>query len=385
MVPTETSLCTLSPANDLKRDSSSSRYLGNLTLGEVNASEVKEREKRSLCGSFWTNLEQWELGGTDVSTQQKPEQIAPLEPCLLYKTLKKVELHDQVLYGRKPLEEEPGETNAEAEVQSIVSVPIHQDTSSVPPMTTPVIDLTKRKLAKEKIETVNTRILLVSSSQQPPPTSAKQAVSGAHSWVSGSKNYLVRLFDAHEDPFLLSQRTIGLLRWFQLLKPLLRTSLLANTRTDDLFMKFRYALFTRMSFTLIPDGGCHKMLIKSGLWTNRKEAKYLRYGQQGIDSPAISIFKLKAVRADFKTTRLLMKRDFKENLYPPMTLKTMESASFCLSVLKIFITRHWKLHRRSGTSLPNQDGIATRSYDNSSLIIPSLVVLEQYVLPGSTK
>ncbi|GKE17486.1 hypothetical protein Tco_1425063, partial [Tanacetum coccineum] len=34
-------------------------------------------------------------------------------------------------------------TNAEAEVQSMVSVLIHQDTSSVPPMTTPVIDLTK--------------------------------------------------------------------------------------------------------------------------------------------------------------------------------------------------------------------------------------------------
>ncbi|GKA53570.1 hypothetical protein Tco_0746885 [Tanacetum coccineum] len=40
-------------------------------------------------------------------------------------------------------EEEPGKTNAEAKVQSMVSVPIHQDTSSVPPMTTPVIDLTK--------------------------------------------------------------------------------------------------------------------------------------------------------------------------------------------------------------------------------------------------
>nr|GEY24643.1 retrovirus-related Pol polyprotein from transposon TNT 1-94 [Tanacetum cinerariifolium] len=39
-------------------------------------------------------------------------------------------------------EGDPRKTNAKAEVQSMVSVPIHQDTSSVPPMTTLVIDLT---------------------------------------------------------------------------------------------------------------------------------------------------------------------------------------------------------------------------------------------------
>nr|GFA90729.1 hypothetical protein [Tanacetum cinerariifolium] len=41
----------------------------------------------------------------------------------------------------KPQEEEPEKTNIESEVQSMVTVPIHQDTSSVPPMTTLVIDL----------------------------------------------------------------------------------------------------------------------------------------------------------------------------------------------------------------------------------------------------
>ncbi|GJW55382.1 retrovirus-related pol polyprotein from transposon TNT 1-94 [Tanacetum coccineum] len=44
-------------------------------------------------------------------------------------------------FVEKPHEEESGKTNAETEVQSMVSVPIHQDTSSIPPMTTPVIDL----------------------------------------------------------------------------------------------------------------------------------------------------------------------------------------------------------------------------------------------------
>nr|GEU91077.1 hypothetical protein [Tanacetum cinerariifolium] len=40
----------------------------------------------------------------------------------------------------KPQEEEHEKTNIESEVQSMVTVPIHQNTSSVPPMTTPVID-----------------------------------------------------------------------------------------------------------------------------------------------------------------------------------------------------------------------------------------------------
>ncbi|GKF42879.1 hypothetical protein Tco_0126221, partial [Tanacetum coccineum] len=39
-------------------------------------------------------------------------------------------------------EDEPEKTNTEEEVQSMVTVPIHQDTSSVPLMTTPVIDIT---------------------------------------------------------------------------------------------------------------------------------------------------------------------------------------------------------------------------------------------------
>ncbi|GJW22637.1 retrovirus-related pol polyprotein from transposon TNT 1-94 [Tanacetum coccineum] len=44
--------------------------------------------------------------------------------------------------AEKSQEDEPEKTNIEAEVQSMVTVPIHQDTSSVPLMTTPDIDLT---------------------------------------------------------------------------------------------------------------------------------------------------------------------------------------------------------------------------------------------------
>ncbi|GKA71012.1 hypothetical protein Tco_0777151 [Tanacetum coccineum] len=43
--------------------------------------------------------------------------------------------------AEKSQEDEPEKTNTEVEVQSLVTVPIHQDTSLVPLMTTPVIDL----------------------------------------------------------------------------------------------------------------------------------------------------------------------------------------------------------------------------------------------------
>ncbi|GJS79377.1 retrovirus-related pol polyprotein from transposon TNT 1-94 [Tanacetum coccineum] len=51
-------------------------------------------------------------------------------------------LTEDQLFIEKPHEEEHEKTNTESEVQSIVMVPILQDTSSVPPMTSPVIDLT---------------------------------------------------------------------------------------------------------------------------------------------------------------------------------------------------------------------------------------------------
>ncbi|GJU52035.1 hypothetical protein Tco_1221590 [Tanacetum coccineum] len=76
--------------------------------------------------SCWTNLEPGAQAG---------------EPVFLQKSWKRNSLTNQFL-EEKSQEDEPEKTNIEAEVQSMVTVPIHQDTSSVPLMTTPVIDLT---------------------------------------------------------------------------------------------------------------------------------------------------------------------------------------------------------------------------------------------------
>ncbi|GJX40461.1 retrovirus-related pol polyprotein from transposon TNT 1-94 [Tanacetum coccineum] len=118
------------------------------------------------------NLERMDLGTSDASTQQKPEQMDEEFTTTAYPNVQenlKLPTEDQVIleepasstgtlsslqnldkdlsftdqfFMEKPHEEESGKTNAETEVQSMVLVPIHQDTSSVPPMTTLVIDLT---------------------------------------------------------------------------------------------------------------------------------------------------------------------------------------------------------------------------------------------------
>ncbi|GJX71905.1 hypothetical protein Tco_0309076 [Tanacetum coccineum] len=109
---------------------------------------------------------------TNASTQQKPEQIDEEFTTTAYPSVQenlKLPTDDQVrleepasstgtlsslqnldkelsftnqFLMEKSQEDKPNKSNTEVEVQSMVTVPIHQDTSSVPLMTTLVIDLT---------------------------------------------------------------------------------------------------------------------------------------------------------------------------------------------------------------------------------------------------
>nr|GEZ46815.1 hypothetical protein [Tanacetum cinerariifolium] len=90
------------------------------------------------------NLEPMDLEATDASPLQNPKQLDEEFTITAYPNVQenlKLPSEDPFFVGKQQ-EEKPGKTNVEAEVQSMVSVPIHQDTSSVPPMTTPVIYLT---------------------------------------------------------------------------------------------------------------------------------------------------------------------------------------------------------------------------------------------------
>ncbi|GJS11303.1 hypothetical protein Tco_0368099, partial [Tanacetum coccineum] len=113
-----------------------------------------------------------DLGTSDASTQQKPEQMDEVFTTTAYPNVQenlKLPTEDQ-FFIEKPREEEPWKTNAEVEVQSMVSVPIHQDTSSVPPMTTPVIDLmTMQSDSPLPTSTATTSIITTTTSLPPPP------------------------------------------------------------------------------------------------------------------------------------------------------------------------------------------------------------------------
>nr|GEY31118.1 hypothetical protein [Tanacetum cinerariifolium] len=117
------------------------------------------------------NLEHIDLKVTDASTQQNPKQMDEEFTTTAYPSNQenlKLPTEDQVILEKpvsstrtltslqnidkelsftnqflmeKPREEEPEKTNTKSEVQSMVTVPIHQDTSLVPPMTNPVINL----------------------------------------------------------------------------------------------------------------------------------------------------------------------------------------------------------------------------------------------------
>nr|GEZ26658.1 hypothetical protein [Tanacetum cinerariifolium] len=108
------------------------------------------------------DLEHIDLNVADVSTQLPPEQMD--EGSL-----------QQLIRSEKPSEADNDKANAETEAESMVSVMIQQDTSSILPMTTPIIDLTSRPespkvcqlLKATAIETtITTTIILPPSSQQ---------------------------------------------------------------------------------------------------------------------------------------------------------------------------------------------------------------------------
>ncbi|GJS24336.1 hypothetical protein Tco_0452968 [Tanacetum coccineum] len=155
------------------------------------------------------NLEHMDLEATDAFTQQNPEQIDEEFTTTAYPNVQenlKLPTEDQVILEdptsstrtlsslqnldkelsfnnqfleEKPQEEDPEKTNTESEVQSMVMVPIHQDISSVPPMTTPVIDLSFPHSVSTTIHaplptSTATSTSITTTSLPPPPTPQPQ-------------------------------------------------------------------------------------------------------------------------------------------------------------------------------------------------------------------
>ncbi|GJT51111.1 hypothetical protein Tco_0977268 [Tanacetum coccineum] len=81
---------------------------------------------------------------------------------------------DQFLYD-KPTEEEPGKANVETKVESMVTAPIHQASSTDPPLFTLVIDLTPPKPVSPPIqEPIFTAITATTTTTHLPPPPPQQ-------------------------------------------------------------------------------------------------------------------------------------------------------------------------------------------------------------------
>ncbi|GKF17144.1 hypothetical protein Tco_0062062, partial [Tanacetum coccineum] len=97
---------------------------------------------------------------------------------------------DQFL-NDKPMKDEPGKANVETEVESMVTVPIHQASSSVPPLFTPIINLTPPKpispLVQEPIFTAITTNSTTTLPLPPPPPQQSTTVPDLATRVSSLK------------------------------------------------------------------------------------------------------------------------------------------------------------------------------------------------------
>nr|GEW98641.1 retrotransposon protein, putative, Ty1-copia subclass [Tanacetum cinerariifolium] len=146
------------------------------------------------------NLEPMDLEATDASHLQNLEQldeeftttaypnlpsedpVIPKEPVNSTRTLSSLQNLEKELsftnqfFVEKQQEEEPRKTNAEAEVQSMVSVLIHQDTSPVPPITTSVIDLTTSQSGSTlPTSSPTTSTVMTKTTIPPPPPQPQQS------------------------------------------------------------------------------------------------------------------------------------------------------------------------------------------------------------------
>ncbi|GJY84837.1 hypothetical protein Tco_0498863 [Tanacetum coccineum] len=111
------------------------------------------------------------------------DQVILEEPASSTRTLSSLQNLDKDLsftnqfFMEKLHEEESGKTNAETEVQSMVSVPIHQDTSSVPPMTTPVIDLMTMQSDSPLPTSTTTTTSIITTTAIPPTPQPQQSTT----------------------------------------------------------------------------------------------------------------------------------------------------------------------------------------------------------------
>nr|GEX00654.1 zf-CCHC domain-containing protein/UBN2 domain-containing protein [Tanacetum cinerariifolium] len=196
--------------------------LGVLTEGRAGSDlgdDAEPQPQSSLVVHVGPNLEYMDLEATDVSTHLHLEQMDEGFTATAYPNVHenlKLTVEEQVIlekpasftgtlsslqhlekdfsfgdlfFNDKPFEAENEKTTAETEAELMVSVTIQQNTSAIPPMTTPVIDLTSRPDSPNvhrplQATTTETTTTTTTTTTHPPPPQPQQStidsIRGAH-------------------------------------------------------------------------------------------------------------------------------------------------------------------------------------------------------------
>ncbi|GJX88300.1 hypothetical protein Tco_0340314 [Tanacetum coccineum] len=86
--------------------------------------------------------------------------------------------YEDQFFNDKPTKEDPGKINMETEVESMVTVPIHRASSLVPPLSTPVIDLTSPKLVPSTTQApIFTATTTTETTTTLPPPPQQQSIT----------------------------------------------------------------------------------------------------------------------------------------------------------------------------------------------------------------
>nr|GEX41825.1 hypothetical protein [Tanacetum cinerariifolium] len=114
------------------------------------------------------------------------EQVILEEPASTSRTLSSLQYltkdlsFGDLFFNDKPMEADNEKTTTETEVESMMSVIIQQDTSSIPPMTTPVIDLTSRPESPnvhQLLKASTTETTTTTTTIHPPPSQPQQSTT----------------------------------------------------------------------------------------------------------------------------------------------------------------------------------------------------------------
>nr|GEU94451.1 hypothetical protein [Tanacetum cinerariifolium] len=138
--------------------------------GSDPGDDVEPQPQSSPIVHARPNLEHMDLEATDVSTHLHPKQMDEGFTKTAYPNVQE---------NLKLTVEE--QTTVETKAESMVSVTIQQDTSTIPPMTTPVIDLTSRldspNVHRPPQATATETITTTTTTTHPPPPKPQQSTT----------------------------------------------------------------------------------------------------------------------------------------------------------------------------------------------------------------